>query len=405
MYNLNVNFFDTWTSMSAYIFGFISADGCIKHAKKLSGDYVPRGLVIGLHEKDTQTLENFKVALNFKGELKYHTGKDNNKTILDISRSELGKKLINLGLMKDKSYELKWPDNIPNEFMSFYLAGLFDGDGSVFHKESSNPNFVGIGINLTGTLDICKGLKQYFSNIYGKEIGHIEKFENYACYFLSGVHSVMTFLDHIYENSTPQTRMERKYQKYLDYKNNDYPKYLDYLKLSISNMATVDYKIAEEIRQLRNNENLTYGQLSRKFNIHRDVVAAIIDGITHTKKDNRDGHATCYIHAFDETRHILDWVNDERCAVSEHTLYDRLFKSNRDWTSEDAITTPPDYTLGTLKYSIEAFGETKTLTQWMDDHRCKVSRATIMRRIGVLGMTPEDLFIKMEKLLEIRKHL
>ena len=390
-YSVNLDFFKNWTKESAYVFGFISADGSVTHYyNKKQQKYIPCGLSIKIHNQDTKVLENFKCMMHYSGPLRYNVGENKNQTELSISKKSVAEDLINLGLMRNKSYELKWPTNIPEEFMPFYLAGLFDGDGSVYPKPCGNPNFVEIGVNLTGTLDVCEGLKQYFSTIYGKEIGHIEKFDTYAAYFLNGVTSALCFLDHIYINSTSQIRMERKYDKYLQFKNIDYPKYLEYLELSINNLTPVDYKIAEEIRKAREHEGLTYNQLSKRFNVHGEVIRAILDGITHTKSDNRDGHATCYITAFNETRHILDWIEDDRCIVGECTLYHRLFKSERNWASEEALTTEPDYTSGTLKHVVEAFGESKTLSEWNNDERCKVTRSTIMRRINVLGMTPEE---------------
>lgn len=209
-YKINFDFFKTWTIESAYVFGFISADGSVTHRKNnKTSEYKPVGASIKLHQKDTQILEHIKELMEFDGPLTYNAGKDGNQTLLMISKTSIAKDLIQLGLMKDKSYELKWPDNIPSEFMPHYLAGLFDGDGSVFYKQDGNPNFKSLGINLTGTHDICQGLKDYFSSIYQKSIGHIQNHGTYAAYVLNGIHSAMFFLDHIYENSTPNTRLER----------------------------------------------------------------------------------------------------------------------------------------------------------------------------------------------------
>ncbi len=41
--------------------------------------------------------------------------------------------------------------------------------------------------------------------------------------------------------------------------------------------------------------------------------------------------------AFDETKCVADWLDDERCAVGKQTLYTRL---RGGWSAEDALTRP-----------------------------------------------------------------
>jgi hypothetical protein len=294
----------------------------------------------------------------------------------------MAKDLAELGLTRHKSQELKWPTNYPEEFMPVYIRGYFEGDGSINFHQGKNPNHTSARVSAVGTMDFIVGLKNHFSQIYGKEIGHIHDLETYAEYSLTGATSVIAFLDYIYKDSTEKTRMPRKYDKYLQFKNELYPQLInDKIKLD-----KITFEMAENIRKDR--DSLTYHELSKKYNMHLDGIKNILDHTTHTKSDNRDSRSTSYITAFGETKHLDDWVEDQRCTVNEHTLYKRIYVQKM--TPEDALTQKPDKTSGVLKHVICAYGEARTLTAWAADTRCKVSRQTLDRRIRVLNMDPEE---------------
>lgn len=59
------------------------------------------------------------------------------------------------------------------------------------------------------------------------------------------------------------------------------------------------------------------------------------------KEQARNKRNTVFITAFGEIKSIGDWVDDSRCVVSRHILYHRFKdESNIDWTNEKIITTP-----------------------------------------------------------------
>lgn len=94
------------------------------------------------------------------------------------------------------------------------------------------------------------------------------------------------------------------------------------------------------------------------------------------------------IKAFGEKKTIPEWVNDERCLIDEKLLRVRLALG---WKPERAITLDKgDIYRGEL---VEAFGEEKTRQQWIEDSRCKVKYFVLTKRLKS-GWSPETAISK-----------
>src|SRR5580658_8303573 len=79
------------------------------------------------------------------------------------------------------------------------------------------------------------------------------------------------------------------------------------------------------------------------------------------------------VEAFGQSKTIREWVEDSRCSIDWNTLHLRLYQG---WDAEEAITSPP--------YEgprLEAFGEWKTLKQWAQDSRCIVEYPALASRL------------------------
>ncbi len=81
--------------------------------------------------------------------------------------------------------------------------------------------------------------------------------------------------------------------------------------------------------------------------------------------------------AWGETKPLYAWVADARCVVSQTTLTNRLAEG---WTILDALLTPGEELPGNT-ILLTVFGETKSLSAWSRDARCRVSRGQLMRRL------------------------
>lgn len=144
-YSINYNFFEEWNHDTAYVFGFISADGHLFYKKGINK---VNGLQIELADYDRDILEKIKMVMEFEGpinESKRHTVK------LQINNTKIIEDLISKGIpTKDKTYMIEYPSSLPDEFANDYIRGLFDGDGSLY-KHGAVPRF-----ELLGTESLIK---------------------------------------------------------------------------------------------------------------------------------------------------------------------------------------------------------------------------------------------------------
>ena len=93
-----------------------------------------------------------------------------------------------------------------------------------------------------------------------------------------------------------------------------------------------------------------------------------------------------------ETKNLREWSRDKRCVVSYDTLRARL--QRQKWEFEKALTTPmisaKGATYGAEQYT--AFGDSKTLCQWIRDSRCRVySLSTLKNRLNTFSDFEEAL--------------
>lgn len=98
------------------------------------------------------------------------------------------------------------------------------------------------------------------------------------------------------------------------------------------------------------------------------------------KANTRNTRRSNYLTAFGERKTLAEWVEDPRCVVGRSALDGRL---QNDWEPEAALTTPasPGPTGRRPNLHITAFGETKPLVQWLQDPRCSVHRNTVIQRL------------------------
>lgn len=371
-YNKNEKFFKTWSSDMAYVLGFFCADGHLLINKN--------AIIFTQHAKDKNILEKIANHLEFNGVLY----KKNQQEAYDlyISSKEIAQDMKNFGLTNHKSQELKWIEQMPEQYISHFVRGYFDGDGHVGLAQGSNPNKKKILCKLVGTLPFIERLKKEFEKIYGSEIGSIQDNGSYFELYYSGQKSALKFLEWIYIDSNENNRLKRKYDIYQNY--------IAHLDDDVIETRKIDYNLAQAIRQ---DSDLNINELSIKYNVNRSALNDVLKNITHLQEDNRDSRSTLYIEAWGEKKHIKDWIKDERCIVDEGCLRDRIL--NRNVPAEIAMSTKPDKgkTLWVnpdakkKTYFFELDGEEKSILQWSKDPRCKVKYLTLKYRLLTKGMS------------------
>ena len=137
-YNLDDDFFKRQSHNMAYMLGFIAADGNI--AKK------ENGIFIEIHQKDEALLHFFNEITKNTRPLKYyiHKHKDGADTPSAKFRawsSAWKKDLAVYNIVPNKTFILKPPYFLENQYRITFLKGYFDGDGSIYYNKSKNQFF------------------------------------------------------------------------------------------------------------------------------------------------------------------------------------------------------------------------------------------------------------------------
>jgi len=163
-YTLNTKYFDNInTPNKAYILGLLYADG---------HNSFKRGTIeIALEECDKHILEDIKKELNYKRDLIYIpvckkiiNGKEYDvqpQYKLQIFSSYMCESLICCGMIPNKSNRLKFPMYIPDELLSHFIRGYFDGNGTMGCKDINVWNRKTIQPKITSTYDFNISLSKY----------------------------------------------------------------------------------------------------------------------------------------------------------------------------------------------------------------------------------------------------
>ncbi|WP_203290201.1 LAGLIDADG family homing endonuclease [Metabacillus sp. cB07] len=180
-YVFNEHYFKQWSPTMAYLLGFFAADGCI-HDKLQQ---------ISISQKESYILNLIKKELNTDQPLV-----QNKKTgvfILNLNSKIMKSDLIDLhGFTSNKSGSVKFP-YVPEEYISHFIRGYFDGDGYVNH-EKKQISFV------SGSKEFIFSLNDLLEE-NGFEPFLINK-ENISRLFLTGARTIQLFGEWIYRNKT-----------------------------------------------------------------------------------------------------------------------------------------------------------------------------------------------------------
>lgn len=375
------NFFNTECDNKYYVLGWILSDGHVSLKRKL--------WTIKIHAKDKTILTKIQSIIGHNGNINGPYKNQDSVQLFVTNKEQFYFLTQSWGLDNHKSHNLKWKD-CPDEFLPHLVRGYFDGDGSIYTKQSTNPNVNTVGINFVGTHHFINGLQKAINNAIGFEekTGCISYLDTYAALIYNGSDIALKILDWMYISSTELTRLDRKFEKYIDYKRYISEKFVlnDNKSKKYENTIVPDFKLSEQIRFDYKYLDLNITQLSSKYNVNRTTLDGILKNITHIKSDNRTNHSKIYVEAFGENKHILDWADDDRCNVDSGTLRDRII--NQKLNPEEAITKLPDSTSGVLKYSYDIDGEFKTISEILKDKG--ISRSTFTHRVNNLGLSPKE---------------
>ena len=209
LYDINEDFFDTWSPSMAWILGLMVTDGHI--AVGPSGSLVP-----SLSSVSLPLLERVRTAMGSN-----HPIKLKKQTLggtifrFDFCRRKMAERLVSFGITPKKSLKVPFP-LIPRPYLSHFIRGVFDGDGSVF----MDPRIPKSGIRVffvSGSRDFISGLEGVLHREAGlREQTIYHRPTGTSFYFKYGHSDALRFFDFVYAGATDTIRFEEKYQKFLE---------------------------------------------------------------------------------------------------------------------------------------------------------------------------------------------
>ncbi len=204
MYKINKNFFDYWSNEMSYVLGIILTDG------KVGTDNGH----ISISMKEDDHLKKIKKMLHAGHPVRYD--KQIDLYTLGFTRGNMADSLLKLGITSRKSLKVEFPD-VPDKFLSHFIRGVFDGDGSVFFEPRSK-NYP-LRVNFTsGSKAFMTALESKLHSHAGLRKRNIYKtLRKRMSYYIRYCHTdSIKFFDYIYEGADESMRLERKYQKFLE---------------------------------------------------------------------------------------------------------------------------------------------------------------------------------------------
>jgi hypothetical protein len=210
MYNNEFRVIDSQDK--AYFLGMMYADGCVSTTpRKENGSVIYKSALV-LNKGDVSLLEAIKASFPI-----FHTYPFNNGRGVEIrnTNKECYLDLVNNGCLPRKSFENRYDlhlPNLPEELISHFIRGYFDGDGGCALSFSNKKTQKRVYI-YSASPQLLEEFKSYLEckNIRcTMDKGHNE---GILCYKLSiSTASYKLFYNLLYQNAN--LKMQRKYDKF-----------------------------------------------------------------------------------------------------------------------------------------------------------------------------------------------
>lgn len=207
-YTVNHHFFDVIDTIDkAYFLGLLAADGQVQ---------APSLIRLDLMEEDIHIIESFKNALNTSYPIALYPANDKQVARLAMHSLPMFTALNNLNIVQNKTLIFR-PPILPEHLRSHFLRGYFDGDGCLTKNKHTNK----YSFSILGTKEMIE-----FAQV---ELGleHLsisqrfpEREKNNYTFAVSGNKQILRIMEYLYQDSSVSNRLERKYNKFLELKEN-----------------------------------------------------------------------------------------------------------------------------------------------------------------------------------------
>jgi hypothetical protein len=214
LYTYNRDFFCQPSAINSYWAGVLAADGCI------ANDNIRWQYSISLTSIDRDLIEKFKTAIGFDGPIKLYQptrGQIQYSVNITVDKSTLDDLSQFYSVTPRKSLTLLPPCLSDENMIRSFIRGYFDGDGSLYqYRPRKTSDYFTTAISFNGSAFILLWIKsciQKYVECIGdpQVVHHANIFKLTFC----GKQS-LKILSWLYEYSSVDTRLDRKYDKSLE---------------------------------------------------------------------------------------------------------------------------------------------------------------------------------------------
>lgn len=178
-YTLNEHYFDVIDChKKAYWLGWLMADGYVLPNLKETR--------LRLQDRDLYVIQEFRKDLDSNVPITRRITKPTGLLLaqqnhkekyssygISISSSIIARSLTKYGVVPSKSKTNSVPRNIPQQYLSSFLLGEFEGDGSIILRRHGFASFI-----VWDCESVCRFLQRIISECFGYEIGTVAKRNN-----------------------------------------------------------------------------------------------------------------------------------------------------------------------------------------------------------------------------------
>lgn len=194
-WHINQDYFKKWSHNMAYVLGFWFADGCIYGGKMFD---------ITTHANDKYIIKKIAEELEYEGPILDYV--DRQAARLNFSCVVIYNDLIKLGGVERKSLTVSFPNIIPEEYLSDFIRGYFDGDGCVYCNKNKRLNTT-----------FCSGSKDFLFKLWDilkKKAGVIGGYYNFTNKTISFGKADSLKIGNFMFKDNPELFLKRKKDKF-----------------------------------------------------------------------------------------------------------------------------------------------------------------------------------------------
>lgn len=271
-FDIDENFFGTWSDEMAYVLGLVITDGCIRQPKKGS-------IVVHLDMNDRSLLEKVRKAMKSTHKIvpsKHQKG----LYLFGFAREQISQDLLRLGVTPRKSLTVKFPD-VPDKYLRHFIRGVFDGDGSVYFESRSRNSPLTTKF-VSGSKDFIYELEKRLQKLgMPKHTIYKDKRGNISYSFRYGHRNSIRLFHLMYDGVDKDLYLERKYKKFVEG--------LKYSpKMQNDNMKFPEQRELREFKQLHNfhlQSDYKISDLAKRLKVSRRTIERWLSGKIKPNKE------------------------------------------------------------------------------------------------------------------------